>query len=99
MDKLTRQSFSKRDCCRKYTDPKYQPPTKQDLEDFLTLTSINKRVLADTIGVFYDSEKGSGSPTIRRWFKRPDHKEHREISYANWHLLLLEFGIVEPAIK
>jgi len=88
----TLQAFRNRACSLPASHPDYCPPTPAELDALIKIMGWSQNDVARITGVNYDPKKGS--PTVRRWKAPVDKKDHRDIPYAAWRLLLLHSGAV-----
>jgi len=89
---MTLNAFAGLPCSLPSTDERYQPPTPEQVGQLINLASWSQNDAAKLVGVSWDTRRGSS--TIRKWKSEKGHKEHREIPYSAWRLLLLLAGVV-----
>lgn len=94
---MTLDAFSKRGCAKLYTDEDYEPPTPDEVAQLIKLAGWSQNDAAKKVGVKWDTKKGSS--TIRKWKSDKSLKDHREIPYSAWRLMLLEAGVVSVDIQ
>jgi hypothetical protein len=85
-------AFKNRPCARVYTD-NYIHPTPEEVKALIKLCNWSQTQVAKLTGVTYNPLKGSS--TVRKW-QTTSEKEHRDIPYATWRLLLIYAGVVKP---
>jgi|GEM_PF-1975068 len=78
---------------RLFHDPAYTAPEPAQVKALLQYAGFTQVEAAKLIGVNFDEKKG-GSNVIRRYIAERSNKNHRQIPYASWRLLLLYAGIV-----
>ena len=88
----TLEAFTNRHCTLRYDDPQYQPPEPEEVAALIAIMGWSQNDVAKKTGVKWDWKKGSS--TVRRWKTSKSSREHRDIPYAAWRLLLLESGVV-----
>lgn len=79
-------------CTKPFADPEYEPPTPEEVDGLIKIAGWSQNDVAKLVGVSFDPKKGS--ITIRRWRMPSTAREHREIPYSAWRLMLLHAGIV-----
>ena len=89
---FTLPSLAKRDCARPFADPKYCPPTPEEVSGLIVLAGWSPKKTALLAG---GACTDKGAPAIRKWKQPAGSREHREIPYAAWRLMLLHAGVVE----
>ena len=89
----TLDAFKNRNCARRYTDPAYRPPEPDEVNQLIILCGWSQNDAAKLVGVKWDPKKGSS--TIRKWKSDKAKKDHREIPYSAWRLLLIYAGVVD----
>ncbi len=89
----TLEAFKNLTCTLPFWHPSYTPPDPSEIRALTEYSGWSQSVTAQLVGVRYDPKKGS--TTIRKWKTDRGKKEHREIPYAAWRLMLLYAGIVE----
>jgi len=89
------QSFRRRCCALPYTDPDYHPPTPEEVTQLIKLAGWTQAQVAALVGVTGHPQKGS--TTIRKWCAPTTKKDHRQIPYAAWRLMLLNAGVIKLA--
>lgn len=80
-------------CALQCTDPLYKPPTPEQIADLQKAAGWSQVDVAKITGVSYDPDKGSA--TVVRWRQPLGHKNHRDIPYSAWRLMLIYAGVVE----
>ncbi|MCU7845327.1 MAG: hypothetical protein KZQ93_15970 [Candidatus Thiodiazotropha sp. (ex Monitilora ramsayi)] len=85
-------AFKTRACTLPFGNPDYRPPDPEEVAALTELMGWSQSVTARLVGVNYDPKKGS--TTVRKWKTSREKKEHREIPYAAWRLMLLYAGVV-----
>jgi len=88
----TLNAFKNRNCARLYTDDNYTAPTPEEVNQLIILSGWSQNDAAKLVGVKWDTKKGSS--TIRKWKSEKAKKDHREIPYSAWRLLLIYAGVV-----
>jgi len=88
----TLDAFKNRNCTRLFTDEHYSPPTPEEVKQLIILSGWSQNDAAKLVGVKWDTSKGSS--TIRKWKSDKAKKDHREIPYSAWRLLLIYSGVV-----
>jgi len=91
----TLDAFKNRNCTRLYTDDQYTPPTPEEVNQLITLCGWSQNDAAKLVGVKWDTKKGSS--TIRKWKSDKSKKDHREIPYSAWRLMLIYAGVVNTS--
>ncbi len=93
----TLEAFRNRPCALPFSNRNYKPPSAAEVSQLIKLAGWSQRVCAELVGVT-SNEKGSS--TVRRW-KTSSPKDHRDIKYSAWRLLLLSANIVtvDDALK
>ena len=76
-------------CFLLHTDLKYIPPTVDDLKHVREMYGLTQIDVAKILGVSWNIK---GSSTVSKW--ESSKKDHRQIPYAAWHLLLITLCIV-----
>lgn len=69
--------------CR-YDDPRYQPPTPEDLRLLVQRSGKTGDQIAAMVGV--------AGRTVRKWQSPINTSNHTAIPYSAWRLLLIETG-------
>ena len=69
-------------------DPRYDPPTHEDVRALQSLSRLTGGELARLAGI------DSGSRGFRRWSAPPGGKNSTTIPYGAWRLLLIETGLL-----
>ena len=87
-------AFRNRPCSLPANDQQYIPPTPDDVKMLRQLMGLSQAGLAKFLGVAYNAK---GSNTVRKWETKTDNKEHRQINYASWRLMLIGAGCVDCA--
>ena len=64
----------------------YTPPTPEDLAFIMDINGWSQIDVAKLVGASYSQKHGS--TTVRKWCSPKGSKEHRQISYPAWRLLL-----------
>lgn len=85
--------FRGRACSLHWENPGYKPPTPEDFKDLKRLSGWSNTDMARLAGIHYTVEKGS--PTIGRWRASPGSRNHQQIPYSVWRLLLIYAGVVD----
>lgn len=83
---VTGQTEIRQGCRLPFADPRYQPPTKEEIRTALKLAGFTGATAGDFLGV-------SGR-TIRKWTG-----DERPIPYSAWRLLLIKIGLAESAAQ
>ena len=89
----TIQALRNRPCSLPAADPAYKKPTPEELAALIKIAGWSQNDVAKLTGVSYNPQKGS--PTVRRWKAPEDKKDHRDIPYATWRLLLIAAGVCD----
>jgi len=89
---LTLDGFKNLPCALPITDERYQRPTPEQVAQLINLAGWSQNDAAKLVGVSWDTRRGSS--TVRKWKSAKGHKEHREIPYATWRLLLILADVV-----
>lgn len=89
------ESFARLPCALPFIDERYQPPTPEEVAQLINLAGWSQNEAAKLAGVSWDTKRGSS--TIRKWKSAKGEKEHREIPFSAWRLLLVYAGVVDPA--
>ncbi len=86
-------AFKNRACTRLFTED-YKQPEPDEVKALIKLSGWSQTKVAKLAGVTYDMKKGSS--TVRKWqAKKSDKKNHRDIPYSTWRLLLIYSGVVD----
>lgn len=89
----TLNAFKNRACTKLYTDG-YKQPEPEEIKALIKLCGWSQTKVAKLAGVTYDMKKGSS--TVRKWqTSKEDKKNHRDIPYSTWRLLLMYAGVVD----
>lgn len=72
-----------------YADPRYRPPTPDEIRAVMQQLGMTAEQLALLVGV-------KNGRAVRRWLAPETAKSHAQIDYAVWRLMLLEAGLIEP---
>jgi len=86
----TLEAFRNRACALPFSNANYKPPTSEEVSQLIKLAGWSQKVCAKITGVVYNDK---GSSTVRRW-KTLSIKDHRDINYSAWRLLLLHCHVV-----
>lgn len=78
-------------CFLLHTDEKYIPPTIDDLKHVREMYGLTQIDVAKITGHSWTKK---GSSTVAKWETDTSKKDHRQIPYAAWHLLLVTLCIV-----
>lgn len=89
---ITLELFKSKPCCLACTDENYIHPEPKDVATLIKLAGWSQNDAAKLVGVSYSTERGSS--TIRKWKTEKAKKEHREIPYSTWRLMLIYAGVV-----
>jgi len=89
---LSLAGFEQLRCALPFTDEDYQPPTPEMIAQLINLAGWSQNDAAKLAGVSWDTKRGSS--TIRKWKSAKGEKEHREIPYSAWRLMLLYAGVI-----
>lgn len=89
----TLAAFASLPCARRYIDG-YEAPSPEQVKALLNLSGMNRREWAELLGITY-SEK-HGCTTLRKWTMKEGSKDHRQVPYSTWRLMLIYSGIVDP---
>lgn len=92
---LSLEAFERLSCALPFTDERYRAPTPQEVAQLINLSGWSQNDTAKLVGVSWDTKRGSS--TIRKWKSAKGEKEHREIPYSAWRLLLIYAGVVNSA--
>ena len=84
------EAFRNLPCARAFSDECYQPPSPEEVDQLIKLAGWSQKDCAKLTGVSFTDK---GSSTVRRW-KTSNPKDHREIKYSAWRLLLLYANVV-----
>ena len=79
-------------CLLLHTDENYIGPTPEDLKELRKKYSLTQIDVAKMVGVSWNKR---GSSTVAKWETDPSKKDHRQIPYATWRLLLVTLHTVE----
>ena len=88
----TLEAFRNHPSALPYTAPGFRLPTPQELKQLRNIAGWSQTQIAKLVGAPFQPKKGS--TTVRKWQTDANHREHREIPYAAWRLLLLYAGVV-----
>lgn len=88
----TLQAFKNRPCAMPFTNDSYVPPEPEEVAQLIHLAGWSQNTAAKIVGVKWSTDKGSS--TIRKWKSDKAKKDHREIPYSAWRLMLLYAGVV-----
>lgn len=89
---MTLKQIAKLNCARQFADPRYEPPTPDQVDALIKAAGWSQTQAAKIVGVNFDPDKGS--PTIRRWRAPVTSSEHRDIPYSAWRLMLITAGVL-----
>ncbi len=88
----TLRDFKNLRCALPFSDPNFQPPSPVEVKQLIQLCSWSQSVIAGLLGISFKPSKGS--TTIHKWCSAIGSKEHRQIPYSAWRLLLLYANVV-----
>ena len=76
-----------------HTDEQYKPPPPHILRAVREKYHLTQIDVAKMVGVSWSHKRGSS--TVAKWETDPSKKDHRQIPYSAWHLLLITLNVVE----
>ncbi len=85
-------AFKNLPCALPFWHQDYIPPEPGEVAALTELAGWSQNEAAKLVGVKFDPRKGS--TTIRKWKTEKGSKEHRDIPYSAWRLMLLYAGVV-----
>lgn len=88
----TRAAFKNRPCALPFNHVDYAPPTPGEVDALIKLVGWSQTDTAKLVGVTYNPLKGSS--TVRKWRAPVASKDHRDMPYSAWRLLLVYAGVV-----
>lgn len=80
-------------CTLPFADPAYEPPRPDQVDALIKSMGWSQSDVARLVGVSYSVAKGS--TTVRKWRTPLGQKEHREIPYAAWRLMVIEAQLAQ----
>ena len=88
---LTVEAFKNRACSLPKSDPRYLPPTPEEIKSLRNLLGFPQARLGDLTGKTYSKK---GCKAVRRWETSTENKEYNPIDYCAWQLMLLAAEVI-----
>ena len=88
----TIEAFRNHPSALPYGEAGFRLPYPEEVKRLREITGWSQAATAKLVGAQFNPKKGS--TTIRKWQTERGKKEHREIPYAVWRLMLLYAGVV-----